>query len=193
MACFCFKRFFLGVIFTFILWSGGLLLFIKNLPWIENNPKCESVVVLTGGKRRIPYALEVFEKSGAKEMLISGVEEGVTLSEIIEPDIPDHLAKRIKVGHMAYDTRTNALETHLWMKDKGLERVCVVTHQYHMPRSLLEMRRYISKDRIIALPLAQKLPFWNSVNSFIFLVSEYQKYCIAYLWQKISLMIKEFL
>ena len=47
----------------------------------------------------------------------------------------------VDIGSDALDTTGNANEISRWIHDNGFDTVLVVTNNYHMPRSLHELRR----------------------------------------------------
>lgn len=191
------RNFLRGLLTGCGLWLFGLLIFSITLPRVislqdQENLACDGVVVFTGGKRRLPFAYELFKKTKAPFFLISGVDRGVSFDDLFPRDkmsrTQDH---RITLGMNAKDTRTNALETFEWAGKNHIKNLCVVTHQYHMRRSLLELRQFFEEESLIALPLSQKEPFWKNVDSLLFLVSEYQKFCLVYVMQIVKSLRKE--
>ena len=59
----------------------------------------------------------------------------------------------VDIGHDAIDTIGNANETARWISDHGYRRVLVVTNNYHMPRSLLELRRSDNRTEFLSYPV----------------------------------------
>ena len=59
----------------------------------------------------------------------------------------------VDIGYRALDTIGNAAETANWVSDHGYRSVLVVTNNYHMPRSLLELRRANPGIEFIAYPV----------------------------------------
>ncbi len=53
----------------------------------------------------------------------------------------------------AIDTIGNANETAGWIRSNGYQTILVVTNNYHMPRSLLELRRANPGISFIAYPV----------------------------------------
>ena len=54
----------------------------------------------------------------------------------------------LDIGYLAQDTIGNAEETRAWAQAWGFRRIVVVTSNYHMPRSLLELL-----EVVVELPL----------------------------------------
>ncbi len=129
----------------FLLWGGGLMWFVQQIPWrnMENPDKTEAIVVLTGGKGRLDYALDLLVDGKGKKLFISGVETNVPLEDLFRENIHKRLLpvlkdRAIDIGYVARDTKGNALETSEWMEMQKFTSMRLVTANYHMPRSLFE-------------------------------------------------------
>jgi len=59
----------------------------------------------------------------------------------------------VDIDHAARDTIGNAEESAKWVEEHAYESVILVTNNYHMPRSLLEMRRLLQKARLEPYPV----------------------------------------
>src|SRR5690606_23684323 len=92
----------------------------------------------------------------AKKLLMSGVNRGVELDELLRaaggPPLP--VACCVVLGYAAGNTAGNADETRAWMKKEGFRSLRLVTSNYHMPRSLLEFRHAMPAARIVAHPVS---------------------------------------
>lgn len=120
--------------------AGGEVLATKS-----DNPQvgkvADGIVVLTGDRKRIQTGFELFENGIAERMLISGVHQHTSraavfrLGGIREKALPCC----VDIGYAAVDTIGNAAETAEWAARHGMKRLVVVTSDYHMPRSLLEL------------------------------------------------------
>ena len=75
-------------------------------------------------------------------MLISGVNREVRRQELREltPGSNRLFNCCVDLGFEAEDTNGNAQEIAAWARAKGYDSLIVVTSDYHMPRSLLEIR-----------------------------------------------------
>ena len=82
----------------------------------DEDVRTDSVVVLTGGSKRIDRALTILESDKAKRLLVSGVDRNVKPGELpAEYNRPEKLFDCcIDLGFQAVDTRSNALETARW-------------------------------------------------------------------------------
>jgi uncharacterized SAM-binding protein YcdF (DUF218 family) len=59
----------------------------------------------------------------------------------------------VDIGYDAIDTIGNANEITRWIHDHNYISVLVVTNNYHMPRSLLELRRLDHSTQFIPYPV----------------------------------------
>lgn len=147
------------------------------------------IVALTGGRNRIDKAFLLLKQGVGKHMLISGVERGITLAQILQDKkvvLSDN--QEVDLGYVATDTVGNALETKDWVEKRGLEKIFVVTSFYHIPRVQLEFERLMPKVKIayVAVKTGYVLPkWWEAPHSFWFLAKEYCKYLVVYVQYKV--------
>jgi uncharacterized SAM-binding protein YcdF (DUF218 family) len=105
------------------------------------------VVVATGGAGRIAAGLRLMLNHTATRMLISGTGEGVQKADIIKLIVaanvfpPSRLegimACCVDLGPSATNTRGNAIDAQIWAETHGLDRLVVVTADYHLPRTMM--------------------------------------------------------
>ncbi|MEN0653207.1 MULTISPECIES: YdcF family protein [Hyphobacterium] len=145
----------------------------------------DAIIVLTGGEGRLAVATELLERRAGSRLLISGVHPDVT---------PDELRAAmgasaplfdccVDLGREAADTTGNAIETAGWVSERGYDRVLIVTSDYHLPRSLLEMRARMPEVELVAYPVPSPRP-WTDVNSARRWVLEYLKFTAV--WARYS-------
>ncbi|MBY0447997.1 MAG: YdcF family protein, partial [Hyphomonadaceae bacterium] len=70
---------------------------------------------------------------------------------------PELIACCVDLGREASDTIGNASETAAWATAHGYNTILLVTEDYHMPRSLLELQLAMPAVRIIPYPVASRL------------------------------------
>lgn len=125
------------------------LFFVNNVRRNESLPKdffCEDIVVLTGDKNRIQLALDSIKRFRAKRVFISGVYKFTKLADILQNrEIGD---TTVILGYKALNTEGNAQEIHEIAKDLGINEIVLVTSDYHMFRSLYEIRKYNKNVKI---------------------------------------------
>jgi len=168
---------------------GGFVIYIDNLPRnaAASPARTDAIVVLTGGDARIAEGLRLLAAERAGRLLITGVNEAVTMEALLQfaPDVPASLAERITVDRRAGDTIGNARETAAWVAEHKVGSIRLVTAAYHMPRSLMELRRALPGVEIIAHPVFpdgyDHTRWWvlDHISSLLF--QEYLKYVYALL------------
>jgi len=94
--------------------------------------------------------LELFQQKKAQYLLISGVNPESTLPQTIE-----QMANKahITLGYDALDTIGNAEETAAWVSTYRIKTLRLITSNYHMPRSLFELRYLLPTVEIISHPV----------------------------------------
>ena len=136
---------------------GGFLHFADTVAKLmpPAKPKADAIVVLTGGNQRIDQAVNLLETGTGRRLLISGVHPDTSAARIREMTrAPQSLfVCCVDIGYDAIDTVGNALETARWVKEHGYREVLVVTSNYHMPRSLMELHRIDPDTHYIGYPI----------------------------------------
>lgn len=167
---------------------AGFLQFAEQVAEMKVPPdtvKGDAIVVLTGGYQRIEHALDLLRRGAGQRLLISGVNPATTGSEIrkLTRSTKALFACCVDIGHDAIDTVGNANETARWIRERGYKHVLLVTNNYHMPRSLLELRRVDPDTDFIPYPVINtdlKSSAWLRNSEVIrSLVSEYVKFSLA--------------
>lgn len=134
--------------------GAGFVAFVRSLDAVEQPPvsRADSIVVLTGGSERIGDAIDLLAQGYGQRLLISGVNERTSRDEIarLNPGQRRLFACCVDLDYRARNTIGNAIETRRWMRRHGFRSVIVVTSNYHMPRTLIEL------DHV--LPRARKVP-----------------------------------
>lgn len=151
------KRVLIGCLIAAAFWTAGLCRFasLVNRPPRDTDTKTDAIVALTGGTERVAAAVDLLKRGAADKLLISGVNRKVDwlkLAETID-DLPENLGEKITLGHVACNTRENALESKEWLNRNGFKSVRLVTASYHMPRSLSEFRNVLDGVEIIPHPV----------------------------------------
>ena len=186
------------VIFNFsLLWIFFNLFigFIAFLVLINNNyseenvidPNSKFIVVATGGSNRILEGINIFNKYEKMKMLITGVGEGITKSDIAKAISANN--KQIKflnccvdLGNSALNTRGNAKEAFLWLTKNNSKNSFLVTANYHMPRLINEFNKVDPKLALNIIPVKPKLDPVKDIfipSNFIIVFREYLKFLIT--------------
>ncbi|MBV2141933.1 YdcF family protein [Falsochrobactrum sp. TDYN1] len=115
----------------------------------------DAIVVLTGGQSRIKAALDLLKEKHGKRLLISGVnpstnERALQRATNTEPGLFDCC---VDLDRSALNTVGNATQSERWIRANGYRRVIVVTNNYHIPRSILEMSHRMQDVEFIPYPV----------------------------------------
>jgi len=141
-------------------WSAGLWAFGQRVAAstpAPDPPEADGIVALTGASSmRIAAAMQLLQDGDAKRLLISGVNRDTSRADVREAaraagDVWDCC---VDLGFEATSTEGNATETAGWVRRRRYRSLVVVTSDYHMPRSLLELHAALPGVRLYAYPVA---------------------------------------
>lgn len=173
----------------FVIFAGWVLAAAAPVPM----PRADGIVALTGGTGRVGAALALLAARDAPVLLISGAGRGTYLGDFTPDDAEaaTRYARAITLGHMAGTTHGNAVETAAWAQARHMRSLIVVTADYHMPRALAELRRFLPGVRLIAAPVrppAMTAPEqWSTLK---LLAGEYSKFLVV--WSGIGGWVQPF-
>ncbi|MDB5526579.1 MAG: hypothetical protein JWM58_4342 [Rhizobium sp.] len=164
----------------------GFLIFYQHVASMRppENPKADAIVVLTGGYQRIDLGVQLLVSGAGRRLLISGVNPATSGNHLrlLTRSTADLFQCCVDLGHDALDTAGNASETARWIKAHNYKTVILVTNNYHMPRSLAEIRRADDHSDFIPYPVESSLSLSDiSQNPLLLrtLASEYVKYLLV--------------
>lgn len=166
---------------------GGFLHFADSITTLKPplEPKADAIIVLTGGYQRIDQAVELLRTGAGNRLLISGAHPTTTPSQIRKlTQSPANLFNCcVDIGYDAIDTIGNAREAAKWIHTKGYKSVLVVTNNYHMPRSLAELKYVDPGTDFIPYPVVNsdlKTKNWfTDPNALRTMIYEYAKVLLA--------------
>jgi|CXWL01.1.fsa_nt_gi uncharacterized SAM-binding protein YcdF (DUF218 family) len=169
------KKISFSFLLFFCIWFWGLQWFVQQVPQTKTNlPETsdDAIIALTGGGGRLEYGLQLLAENKGKVLFISGVGEKVTIADILH-QAPSDTRKKINdsniiLGHQAENTIGNAEEIKQWLQTSNYKKIILVTSNYHIPRSLLELSTAIPEIAITPAPVI--------ANDNELLLSEYHKY-----------------
>jgi uncharacterized SAM-binding protein YcdF (DUF218 family) len=163
----------------------GFLSFAASIDQEEHPPprKAQAMVVLTGGKDRIPDAVELLAHGYAKRLLISGVHAGLTRADVAQlaPRYHTLVECCVDLGYEARNTIGNATETRRWFIENNLQGpLLVVTSNYHMPRALVELAAVLPGVELIPAPVVterlRRSRWWKDLHVARIWGFEYTKF-----------------
>ncbi|MGE0666016.1 MAG: YdcF family protein [Sphingomonadales bacterium] len=175
-------------------WLIGFVKFIGDIPDRppENLRETDGIVVLTGGRSRLNEAIALLAAGHGGRLLISGVDartndpdlkQSLDLSGRTDTELFDCC---IDVGREALDTVGNAHEVAEWARQHDYRSLRVVTSAYHIPRSLLEIRRVAPDLVLVPHPVFSGMvrpeAWWRDPYSARILSNEYNKLLVV--WMK---------
>lgn len=136
------------------LYSAGFAVFLSEVSFYRKDmpdSRADGIVVLTGGVARVDEAVKLLNAKKGERLLISGVHPSASravLAKTFAVD-EDRFNCCVDVDHEALDTVGNAVETADWVAEHGYRSLLVVTNDYHMPRSLLELHSTLAGVKLI--------------------------------------------
>jgi uncharacterized SAM-binding protein YcdF (DUF218 family) len=141
-----------------VLFLGGFAVFathIGNLKAPVDPGAADAIIVLTGGQSRIDAALELLKSGKGERLLISGVHPSATREAVRSATGADKalFSCCVDIDRAARDTIGNAEQSAKWIDEHAYGKVILVTNNYHMPRSLLEMRRLMGSAELEPYPV----------------------------------------
>lgn len=140
----------MGRIFSLLVvaWALGFFWFAVALPQPAGNEQTDAIVVPTGSGGRIGRGLELLRLGAAQDMLVTGVDSDVRPQEFAAQfEVEDRLMECcITLGFSALDTRGNARETADWMAEQGYSSLRLVTADWHMRRTAVELADRLPGD-----------------------------------------------
>jgi uncharacterized SAM-binding protein YcdF (DUF218 family) len=171
----------------FMVAAIGFIGFLSQLRSAELKPSrnADGIVVLTGGSSRVSDAMELLAGGYGKRLLISGVHPTIGTIELSRslPDSQGLLACCVDLDRSAVNTRSNAVETRRWARERGFKSLIVVTSNYHMPRAIVELSHEMPDIELIPYAVIgdrwRDEPWWTSGVTLRLLLSEYTKYVAA--------------
>jgi len=165
-----------------LLWFIGLVLFTKMIPSLphESLKSTDGIVIFTGGGTRLKEALILFEQKKGTYLLISGVNPESELSIQMNRESYN---ENVTLDCKALDTRGNAEETAKWVRHHHIKSLRLITSNYHMPRSLLELRPLLPEVIILPHPVVGesflKAKWWLEAKTLRLVLQEYNKFLFA--------------
>ena len=168
-------------------WVLGLVMFVDGLPQAADAPDpADGIVALTGGGGdRLRAGIELLQAQRGARLLISGVNPTAPLPDIVALSNGDQATFEccVDLGRLAADTPGNAAEIAVWAAEHDYSTLIVVTSDFHMPRSLIEIRRRLPDATLVPFPVSsdrtRKEGWWRRPVAVRILAIEYSKYLVV--------------
>jgi len=178
------------IIFSIMVgWVLGLAVFVHSLPSkpMPATVKTDAIIVLTGGSARVERGFTMLAEGAAPVLLISGVGKNVTVEEMLREHANESTRAAIRArkasvffDYVALTTRSNARETAEFVRARNIRSVRLITADYHMPRSLAEMRAVLPNVEIVPDAVSpdgfRRDQWWKHETSRELVLSEFHKY-----------------
>lgn len=169
-----------------LMWLTGLFVFAERVRGLTPAPepaRADAVVALTGpSAERVNAAIRLLEQGKGDRLLISGVNREVRRQELraLTPGSKKLFNCCVDLGFEAENTVGNAQEIAGWARSRGYDDLIVVTSDYHMPRSLLEIRGAAPGVRLtpyaVSTPSLDTPGWWRATETARRMTLEYMKY-----------------
>ena len=135
--------FLLGFIFA-VLYGSTAVVFIliakkesKHAEESLYNKSPDLIVVFTGAKKRIPYAIRQAKKYNQFNIFITGVYAKNSVDTLLAPlKLSDSFRPDLlKIDYLARNTVENVISMYRYLKrNKNYERILIISHDYHLVR-----------------------------------------------------------
>ncbi|MFD1303113.1 YdcF family protein [Methylobacterium marchantiae] len=168
---------------------AGFLVFAGSIARDERtlDGRADGIVALTGGAQRIGDAIDLLAGGYGRRLLITGVNERTSRDEIarLNPSQRHWIECCVDLDYRARNTIGNAIETRRWMRQHRFNTVAVVTSNYHMPRTLVELdHALMGSDRVLPHPvIAEGFDadrWWRHPGTARLIGSEYLKFLVSW-------------
>ena len=168
--------------------AGGFVRFAEGVATMHppaSVGESDGIVVLTGGAHRIEQAVQLLRDGKGQRLLISGVNPETgrrSLTRRTGGDA-DLFECCVDLDYAAQNTIGNAQMTARWAAEHGIKRIILVTSDYHLPRSMIEMGIVSADLEIVPYPV-QPDEIWRADGTpsklgFRLLAMEYVKMLAA--------------
>ena len=133
------------------MFAGGFGLFANHVGAMSTPAQqmsADAIIVLTGGEARLTAALDLLKNGKGKRLLISGVNPATGPNQLRAATGSTRKLFNccVDFDYEALDTIGNAEESAKWLRSHNFSSAILVTNNYHMPRSLLELGRQVDAE-----------------------------------------------
>jgi uncharacterized SAM-binding protein YcdF (DUF218 family) len=164
--------------------GAGFVVFARAVASYTPGPplRADAIVVLTGGELRLLAGARLLKEGRGARLLISGVNPHASRDDLrrVSGLSARLFSARVDIDYAAHTTSGNANETRTWARSKGFTKLIVVTSSYHMPRSLMELRRTMPHITLVPHPVVSNRVrashWWTDAYTARVLLAEYVKF-----------------
>ncbi|MBZ9851096.1 YdcF family protein [Mesorhizobium sp. CA14] len=176
------------VLAALVLFAGGFGWFadkVSHMTTPANPARADAIIVLTGGQSRLDAAMDLLASGKGERLLISGVHPSATRRQLQAAMGGDRqlFSCCVDIDRAALDTIGNAEESAKWVENHAYGSIIIVTNNYHMPRSLLEMGRLLHGARLEPYPVVNTNlgngGWLTKPEALRVLLTEYSKYVLS--------------
>ncbi|WP_217572767.1 YdcF family protein [Mesorhizobium sp. GbtcB19] len=176
------------VLAVLVLFAGGFGWFadkVSHMTTPTNPAKADAIIVLTGGQSRLDAAMDLLASGKGERLLISGVHPSATKRQLQAAMGGDKqlFSCCVDIDRAALDTIGNAEESAKWVENHAYGSIIIVTNNYHMPRSLLEMGRLLHGAHLEPYPVVNTNlgngNWLTKPEALRVLLTEYSKYVLS--------------
>ncbi|WP_082639739.1 MULTISPECIES: YdcF family protein [unclassified Aureimonas] len=139
--------------------AGGFVRFARDVALLTTPPtaaRADGIVVLTGGEQRLQQGIDLLRSGEGQRLLVSGVNRGTSARALARTTGTDAglFECCVDLDYEALNTIGNAEMATRWAREHGFRRLLLVTSDYHIPRSLLEMADVPDAPEIVPYPVS---------------------------------------
>ncbi|WP_244498331.1 YdcF family protein [Aureimonas ureilytica] len=164
--------------------AGGFVRFARDVALLTTPPEAaqaDGIVVLTGGEQRLQQGIELLRSGEGQRLLVSGVNRGTSAKALARTTGTDSALFEccVDLDYEALNTIGNAEMATRWAHRHGFRRLLLVTSDYHIPRSLLEMADVPDAPEVVPYPVSPdklwRADGWPTRLGLRLLATEYAK------------------
>lgn len=176
--------------------AGGFVRFARDVALLSTPPiagQADGIVVLTGGEQRLAQGLRLLREGHGRRLLVSGVNRETSAAALARTTGEDRKLFDccVDLDYEALNTIGNAEMTARWAHEHGFTRLFLVTSDYHVPRSLLELADIRDAPQVVPYPVSPdklwRSDGWPSRLGLRLLATEYAKVLVVKLRQSFGL------
>jgi uncharacterized SAM-binding protein YcdF (DUF218 family) len=177
----CVKTVAVGLSACILLLAGTVIYFAYGVYGSDRLPstQADAIVALSGDPERIREAVNLLAEGYGRRLLIAGIDNSAEIADLY----PVHRALFdccIDIDHRSGRTSGDAATIRRWALEVRPRSMIVVTSNFHIPRTLLEVRRALPDLHIVPFGVSTGLVDtsepWRRPEAANLLIREYIKF-----------------